>query len=192
MTKINAIIAASLMCLSQNTLAAWQLDNDNSNLNFISTKKADVAEIHTFKRLTGSISDDAKATFSVDLTSVATGIEVRDTRLQEMLFETGMYPKASFNADISQLNVEQLNQGESKSFLLKGELSLHGVNKQLSIETLVTRLNGNTLLVVSKQPVLINAADFSLAQGVIKLKDIAKLPSISNAVPVNFILQFTQ
>lgn len=192
MKKLSLVLASFMLLLSPSALSAWQLNNDSSHISFISTKKSDIAEIHSFKRLAGSISDDAKASFTIDLSSVTTGIEIRDTRLQEMLFETGLYPKATFTADVSMLKLEQLQQGMTQQLMLQGELSLHGMKKKLTVDTLVSKLNTNTLLVVSRAPFIINAADFSLAEGVLKLKDVAKLASISNAVPVSFVLQFTQ
>jgi hypothetical protein len=55
---------------------------------------------------------------------------------------------------------------------------------------LITRTSESGLLVVSKQPVVISAAQFGLAEGVDSLREIAGLPSISVAVPVSFVLSF--
>jgi hypothetical protein len=45
---------------------------------------------------------------------------------------------------------------------------------------------------MSKKPVVVNAPEFKLAEGVEALREIAGLPSISLAVPVSFVLAFDQ
>jgi hypothetical protein len=52
----------------------------------------------------------------------------------------------------------------------------------------VIRLNEKELIVVSAQPVIINAEQFGLTRGVEKLREIAGLTSIGHSVPVSFIL----
>jgi len=56
----------------------------------------------------------------------------------------------------------------------------------------ITRLTDNRLLVISVKPVIINAENYNLAEGVGQLRTVAKLPSISTAVPVTFKLMFRQ
>ncbi|WP_308873603.1 hypothetical protein [Thiothrix subterranea] len=46
--------------------------------------------------------------------------------------------------------------------------------------------------VTTVAPIVLNAADFDLAAGVTALREIAELPSISNAVPVTFFLNFVK
>jgi len=40
------------------------------------------------------------------------------------------------------------------------------------------------------KPIMLDAFDFGLSEGVTKLMEVAKLPSISTAVPVSFSLIF--
>jgi hypothetical protein len=54
----------------------------------------------------------------------------------------------------------------------------------------VAKLGRQRLLVTSERPLLLNAADVGLADGVERLREIAGLPSISPAVPVSFVLLF--
>jgi len=51
---------------------------------------------------------------------------------------------------------------------------------------------GDKLLAASTTPIIINAADFKMEEGVAKLQALAKLPSVATAVPVSFILSFTK
>ena len=53
-------------------LAAWKLDNENSQLSFMSVKKGNIAENHSFSKLAGNITEQAQVNISVDLSSVNT------------------------------------------------------------------------------------------------------------------------
>lgn len=44
----------------------------------------------------------------------------------------------------------------------------------------------------SFQPIIVNANEFDLVAGIDKLREIAGLSSISQAVPVSFVLTLTQ
>ena len=81
----------SLALVSLPSLAAWKLDNENSRLNFVSVKKASIAENHSFKKLEGSIDNNGKVNIKVDLTSVDTNIAIRDERLKKFVFESDKY-----------------------------------------------------------------------------------------------------
>uniref|UniRef100_E6QQ01 Lipid/polyisoprenoid-binding YceI-like domain-containing protein n=1 Tax=mine drainage metagenome TaxID=410659 RepID=E6QQ01_9ZZZZ len=80
--------------------AQWQLENDHSNLNFISIKKTSIAEVHQFKKLSGSVSDEGDIHLVIDLSSVDTQNDLRNERLKVMLFEVARFPTAEFNGNI--------------------------------------------------------------------------------------------
>jgi len=48
------------------------------------------------------------------------------------------------------------------------------------------------VLVVSRTPVVVNAASLRLVDGIEKLRELASLPSISKAVTVSFALTFVK
>jgi len=189
--KINTIIALiSLLTVSLAAQANYQLDNDASSINFISIKKAAIAEVHTFKRITGSINSTGFARLTVDLSSVETNIPIRNQRMQAMLFETGAFPNASVTA---QLNSEQLNTiktGEEQQLTIEFKFELHGSTKLIDANVRVVGLKNGALLVSSVTPIILNAADFTLTDGIQKLMTVASLPSIASAVPVTFSLIF--
>jgi polyisoprenoid-binding protein YceI len=168
--------------------ADWQLDNDQSQLNFISTKKGDVAEVHQFDRLTGSLSDSGAFTVDIDLESVNTNIDIRDQRMREFLFNVVEFPAASLSAQVEPKLVADLSIGMSHTATVDAELSLHGQTQKLSIDVMLTKLSDTKLMLVSAKPLVLNVSDFELVQGVEKLRELAGLPSISHAVPISFYL----
>lgn len=166
----------------------WVIDGNDSQLNFISIKKIDIAEVHEFKKLQGSYDSQGQFILNIDLTSVDTHIAVRDDRMKNDLFEVSKFSSAKITAMIDTDLVDAIAEGASQRFTIEANLDLHGVSKPLTLDVIVTRLVGAKLSVVSAQPIIINANDFALAAGINKLMELASLPSISQAVPVSFYL----
>lgn len=177
-------------CMATPSNASWTLDGDNSTLSFISTKAINVAEVHGFAALAGGVDETGELEITIDLASVDTGIEIRDDRMREMLFDTASFSVARLNTSVDMGLLSELAPGESSTASVGGELSLHGHTVSLTFDVLITRTSASGLLVVSERPVVISAAQFGLAEGVESLREIAGLPSISVAVPVSFVLLF--
>ncbi len=75
----------SALCFSASQVYAdWQLEADQSHIHFVSIKKAQVGEVHTFKQLSGSIDESGKAAITIQLDSVETQVPIRNERMREM------------------------------------------------------------------------------------------------------------
>lgn len=179
---LSGFCAAALL-FSNQLIADWQLNNDASSLHFISVKKGDIAETHHFKALSGSITDEGKASLAIDLASVNTKIPIRDQRMQEFLFETKAFTTANVSLDLGKDGVKAGVQS------LTATLDLHGVKKEVKADVVVTEA-GDQVQVTTVAPIVVNAPDFSLDAGVEKLRELAQLDVISKAVPVTFNLVF--
>ncbi|HKI61344.1 MAG TPA: YceI family protein [Mariprofundaceae bacterium] len=174
-------------------MTAWagdlMLDNGSSAVSFVSVKKGSVGEVHHFTRLSGEAGAH-EASVMIDLASVESGIDIRNERMRSLLFNVAKFASATIRADISSMDVQNLKAGEQKSGSLMVEVALHGVVKQLPASVSVVRLKDGGLLVNSRAPVIVKAADFGLDSGIEALRHVAKLPSIATAVPVTFELHF--
>lgn len=187
-------MTAFLILLATSTFATeWALDSKESQLNFISVKKTHIAEVHQFTGLKGDLDDKGNFRFEIDLNSVDTNIAIRDERMREYLFQTKIqsFSQAIVTAKLDDTVIDLIPVGASETLNVEAKLALHGETKLLNMELLVTRLADEKLLVISAKPVLLKVDDFALVAGVEKLKELAKLPSISYAVPVTFELMFT-
>jgi polyisoprenoid-binding protein YceI len=171
-------------------LSEWQLDNPNSSLSFISIKKAEVAEAHQFNKLSGSLTNDGQVSFTINLLSVDTNIAIRNERIKTFLFNTELYPTASFDAQLDMNKFNMIAVGDAGKLTLTGEIDLHGQKQTVVSDVLVAKLSESSFVVSSMKPIILNAEQFGLTEGVKKLQALAKLPSISNAVPVSFVLTF--
>ncbi len=174
--------------LSVPALADHALVGEKSDIRFISVKNAAVAEVHHFKSLSGGIEDGA-VSVTIPLVDVETMIPIRNERMQKMLFETELYPKATLTALVDMDTVMALNSGDYTSMDVKFTLDLHGSSKTYSSAVNVARL-GDEIHVSTEQPLVVSAADFDLTAGVERLRNIAGLNNIATQVPVMAQLVF--
>jgi polyisoprenoid-binding protein YceI len=171
--------------------AHWSLDNDASSLSFVTVKAENVAEVHTFDSLSGTIGDAGDVEISIELASVNTMIPIRNERMQEMLFETNLFPDAIISGSINLDALTDMDAGVSVARQIDFELSLHGQSVSLAADVQITRTSEG-VVVSTLKPLIVMADSFSLAAGVEKLREVAGLPSISRAVPVSFTVVFEQ
>ena len=188
-TKLAALLAAILFTgVAQ---AHWSLDNDASSLSFVTVKAEHVAEAHTFDSLSGTIGDDGGVEISIDLASVNTMIPIRNERMQEMLFETNLFPDATISGSIDLDALTGMDAGTSVARQIDFELSLHGQSVALAADVQITR-TGEGVIVSTLKPLVVMADSFALTAGVEMLREVAGLPSISRAVPVSFTVVFEE
>ncbi|MFQ3596018.1 MAG: YceI family protein [Sphingomonadaceae bacterium] len=169
---------------------AWELVPDQSRLSFVSVKAAEIAEVHHFERLSGSVSADGTAVLEIPLDSLETGIDIRNERMREFLFQTGLFPSARLTATIDLAQFRDLGIGDQRRIPLAGELSLHGVTAPIETEVTVTRAAADKVVVASLDPIVVNAESFDMGAGVTELMKLANLPSIAPDAPVTFQLMF--
>jgi len=171
--------------------AHWSLDNDASSLSFITVKAEHVAEVHTFDSLSGTIGDSGDVEITIELASVNTMIAIRNERMQEMLFETNLFPEASITGSINLDALTGMDAGASVARQIDFELSLHGQSVAMAADVQITR-TVEGVVVSTLKPVVVMSDSFALTAGVEKLREVAGLPSISRAVPVSFTVVFEQ
>jgi hypothetical protein len=147
-----------------------------------------VAEVHRFGNLSGTLEENGAFSVDISLDSVDTGIEIRDERMRELLFQTDRYPRARLSAQLDMAQLKTIGPGEQGSVTAEAELNLHGQRANLTIDAAVARLEDGSLLVTSEEPLVVTASQFELLAGIERLREIAGLPSISPAVPVTFRL----
>lgn len=188
--KMNKLLIVITLFAAGPCFAAWTLDNDASQVSFVSVKAGDAGEVHRFTEISGALSADGNASVTIQLASVDTLIPLRDERMRELLFQTDMFPTASLSATIDMDALEAIESGDSMDLAAILALDLHGHQISVAADMIVARLGDRKLMVSSRKPIIVNAASVDLVTGVEALREIAGLPSISKAVPVSFVLTF--
>jgi len=178
--------------LSPSTLAQWTLDNSLSRLNFVSVKATDIGEVHKFTQLKGQFNADGKLEVLVDLLSVDTLIPIRNERVKQYLFNVRQYPIAVIRANLDTGALRELAFGQVKFVEIDGTLTFKEKTIEFTTEVLASKVGDDTLVVTTAQPIMMTATALGLSEGIEKLRELAGLPSISQAVPITFALTFRQ
>lgn len=168
--------------------ADWTIDNQHSQVSFVSVKKDVIGEAHSFKQVAGTLSDAGNFMLNIPLETVETNIPIRNERMRAHLFNTEKFPELMLTAKIDMTKITSLNAGDSVMLDISADVGLHGVDQLITVSAMVTRTAANKLLVNSLKPVVISPKTFGMEAGILKLQALAKLPSITMSVPVSFVL----
>jgi polyisoprenoid-binding protein YceI len=190
--RIFNVMFCLLFIVSFNIQAAgWLLSNEQSALSFISTKNQHFSEIHQFSQLSGSLSEQGKLTIEIDLASVETGIDIRNTRMREKLFMVEQFPSATISAMVP-ATIMQLKAGESLRLELPATLKLMSFENTITVSAQLSKTASGEFIATSTQAILISANDYGLAAGLEVLQKIAGLSSIGLSVPATFNVVFVK
>lgn len=190
--KARAIIIAAAFGLTAAAghAATWTLDPQASRLSFVSIKAGDVGEANRFTALRGEVGEDGSAIVEIRLDSVDTGVEIRDERMREHLFDTENHPLASVRLQADMAAFEKLKVGESLTRETEATILIAGETTIITAPLVVTRIDKNRVLVEPETQIVLDAGAFGLEDGVAKLKELAGLDQISLAVPTSFSFYF--
>lgn len=175
---------------SQGVPGAWELNADESSFNFSSTKNGDITEQHSIGSLVGEADFTGQIVVRLDLSTVDTGIEIRDQRMREFLFEVDKYPVARIEADYDLDVLGEIAPGSEQIITLPFAVKLHGVEKEMTLAVKINRPEWGRVIITPAGDFIIEAADFNMEEGLLTLKGLAGLEDISTQVPITFKLVF--
>ena len=123
-----------LLTINLAAQTVWKQDPNHSKLGFTVTHLsiADVTGYFTKfdVSVTSSQADfsDAVIEMTADINSVNTGIEARDNHLKTAdFFDAATYPTMTFKST-------SIEKSGDKTFKLKGNLTMHGITKEITVE----------------------------------------------------------
>lgn len=190
MRKIFFLLAGLLAALP--AMADWKVDAESSRVAFIASKDASQSDIGRFYGLLGGVDTAGKVLLKIELESLRTGVLLQDQRLYKELFDTSRFAFAEVRSQLDMPAITDLAPGAQMQQQLPVTLSLHGMDKSLTLDLLVTRLDQHRFQVVTFTPVVLNAADFGLSPALDNLRQSVGLNSVSLAVPVSAVLIFSE
>ncbi|VAW35389.1 hypothetical protein MNBD_GAMMA01-916 [hydrothermal vent metagenome] len=177
------ILLISACQQKKTTIQPWILNQDDSSISIIITKNNSVSEVAYFQQFSGRINASGYLEIEIQLDSLETNIPIRNERIEKHLFETELYATTRIH---TQLAPKDLTIG---THTISFDVDLHGVSAILQADVIVFE-QFNKKVVTLHKPLIIDAKTFALQDGIITLKNIAKLQSINFSVPINFILHF--
>ena len=169
---------------------AWRLNPSHSHIYMQSVKKNAKFETHKFLVVDGTVSKDGAARVMIDLASLVTGVDLRDVRMRFLFFETFKFPKAEITAQLDKTALKALLTKTRLAYTLTLKIDLHGVNKEIEVPVMVTRIVDNAVSVSTAKPIIINASDFSLKPGIARLSEAVGGIMITPAASITFDLVF--
>lgn len=177
--------------------ADWKVNDEQSHFSFLSVKAAKVGpdaatEVHRFKDLQGSLKKDGSFELSIPIKGLATGIEIRDERMMEMLFKESTYAAIQIKGAVDTAHLHDTKVGQFNDVQVEAELSILDQTHPVKTTLRYTALDNDRFMVSTLDPIIVNGNEFNLSEGIISLREIAGLAFISHTVPVNFNLVFDQ
>jgi hypothetical protein len=170
--------------------AEWQVA-EASRVQFVSIKNNAIGEISRFERISGTVDDQGAVALRVALDSVETNIGIRNERMKEMLFEVGLYPEAVITGQLDNDAMAALVSNRVAMVPVLLQIDLHGqvVSKEAKLTVAATDAGFSA---TSSEPILLNAAEFGLEDGVAALQSVAGLDAISRVIPVTVSFNFAK
>lgn len=187
-----AIAAAALLTGAMSAQAAWELDGAASSFYYVTSKASAVSEINSFTGLSGGITDAGAASLAINLASVDTGIDIRNERMRDIVFQVAQYMEATVSVPVDAAALSALAVGDSMIGTYTATVSLHGINQEMSADLKVVKLAQDSIQVSTVRPLIVGAGAFGLTEEVEQLRTIANLTSINPNIVVNFTLVYTQ
>ncbi|AUD77949.1 YceI family protein [Kangiella profundi] len=166
----------------------WVVDNETSHLHFVSVKNNTIGEVSTFETLKGHLSGNGQFALEILLDSVNTGIEIRDQRMKEHLFNSKTNIAFIVNGQFNLDKIKGQALGQSSHHTLQATIQLGNDTVDIQAPVTIQTLADEQLRVTSVKPVVIATSSLKLDGGVDKLKSLAGLRSIDRVVPVTFDL----
>ncbi len=193
-SSVASSIASSISSISSSSAPAaaarWLLDGSKSTFHFVTLKKSaagvETPENMTFSQLQGTVAANGQATLSIPLASISSGVDIRNTRMQSLLFESGYLPSLHFTTQLDLTAIDALAAGSTRVQTMSGNLVLHGVVKSVVFDALLVKHANNRISFSPRKPIAINSTDFDLNAGVEALRAVAGLSTVSEKVPVYF------
>lgn len=188
MIRSHVAALTSILLAAPASAQVWTVDPEASALNFFSLKNDEIAEQHAFTGLSGSVAADGTARIEISLASVASGIDIRDQRMRDMLFQVADWPLAEVSAQVDPAAFEALAPGQGALAEVTLTVETYGETAEYPASLAVTRLAQDRVAISTVSPILVSAGDFGYGDGVDSLREVAGLDAISPDVPVVFLL----
>lgn len=188
--RVGLLLTFVLAGLGSAQAQDWLLNAGASHFYMQTAKAGTVIEIHQFTGLDGKVTKSGDASVKIDLTSISSGVDVRDVRMRFLLFETYKFPNAEITAKLDMSKLQDLLTTTRIAYPLKFTLAMHGVTKDIEAPVTVTRISDKSISVATAKPIVITAESLGLAAGIAKLSEAVNGTPIIAAASFTFDLVF--
>ena len=191
-SSVSSVASSNASSSAPATAARWLLDTTKSSFHFVTVKNVSNAEAHTFTQMQGTVANTGSATLTIPLASVSTGFDIRNTRMQNLLFESSYLPNLHFTTQLNLSMLDSMAVGDIAVQSLTGNLTLHAVSKAITFDATIVKHSNTSISVSPRKPIVVNSVDFEMNAGVEALRVIANLSEIGEKTPVYFKMFLTR
>lgn len=168
----------------------------DASVGFLSSKinkqLGSITEQSRFTASKATLDKQGAFKMEVDLGSVNTGIEIRDQRLKDWVFEVAQFAKADISGQVDAAAVNKLALGETLRLKQPLKLDIHGQTLDLEADLSVQRVSADKIEVATLSPVLLDIKQMNMEKGVAQLVEVMGLTTIVGQIPVSFHAEFTR
>ncbi len=188
------LVFAAAMLISTfsfaSTQAQYSLDSEVSAVSFATIKLQYVVESAVINRLSGNIDHAGKASVTIPIANIQTGIGIRNQRLNTLFFDSEAYPNAAVSVQLPESIFAE--EFVTKQLDLGALVSLFGTEKTVSFKVNVVKTE-DVLVVSTVQPTIVSGNTFGIpSDNLVALAKTVGGIAISDTVPVSFSLVFSK
>lgn len=184
------LLIMGLLGVSAMSHADWQLDKSKSEISFIATKNASIADNHYFTDFDAHINDEGDAKLTIEMASVQTNIVKRNKRLRSILFEVEKFPQAFAELKVRHSYLQVKPAGTQEELDVAGYLTMLGIKQGTGARLQITHLVNNQVSVSTLEPILLDTSGYGMLPAINVLVELAGLKTIATKIPVSFNLVF--
>lgn len=141
MKKLFLFLIAASISVASFAQTNWKVDPMHSFVNF-SIKHMGISFVDgSFKKFDGTITaakpdlTDAKISFTVDVSSLTTGVDMRDNHLKtDEFFNATTYPTMKFESTSFKKVAIKMKGQETNRYILSGKLTIRDVTKDVKFD----------------------------------------------------------
>lgn len=192
---MKCISSATLLALTLSSSLAFASDNyfvdsEASSISFATIKKSYIVEPATISGIEGSVDASGKFSVTAPLSSISTGIPIRNQRLKDLFFETKTFPMVKVEGQVSMQDLDK--SGALLQQSIPATVTLFGNTKEVTLDMNVIKDDDN-IFAFTYKPIVISAATFSIPESNLKaVSETVGNIDISSTVPVNVSLVFKE
>jgi len=185
------------LCLMPFSLYAHEnlkLINNKSTVTFSIIKNGNMPVSGTFKTVSGSYDGDQQGTgsVSVDLNSLKTGVEQRDSNIKNYFFEVGKgaeYQSARF--DLIKIEKDGVCPVSGCIATLIGRLTMHGRSEAFEVPVSIKDIK-SSVSVKTIKPVIISVREWGFSQAIKSLMKVCGHKSLDKKAALSLDLIFSK
>ncbi|PAJ74210.1 hypothetical protein CJF42_11510 [Pseudoalteromonas sp. NBT06-2] len=188
MKKIIYSLSLTLALFSGASFATdnFKLATELSSISFATIKNQFIVEPASINMLSGSLDKTGQFNLFINMKGIETGIPIRNTRLNDIFFESAKHAAVTINGKI---DWSKLDNGSHK-ITVPAKVSLFGTTKSINFPVVILKTE-EVVMVSSSSPVIIGAADFGIpSENLTTLAATVGGIKISDRVPLTLTLTF--